>query len=682
MGQGKSSAASIRNIGIMAHIDAGKTTLTERLLFVTGRIHRMGEVHEGMATMDWMRQEQERGITITSAVTSFKWRSNDVHLIDTPGHVDFTIEVERSLRVLDGVITVLDGVAGVQTQTETVWRQADKFRVPRLVFVNKLDRMGASFEYCLSSLSTHFGRSWVILPVQIPIGQESEFKGVVDLLEMKGLTWSGDDPGETQVGEVPEWLIGQASEARMHMVESLADLDDEIAQKYLDGTEVDAATLRRAIRRYTLACRAVPVLCGAALKNKGIPPLLDAISDYLPSPEDIGTVIGTDPFTGETIERKLLSSEPLSGLVFKVQIMEDGRRMAYVRVYSGRLRVNDTVYNSARRIDEKPSRIFMLHANQRQRLDSIEAGHIVGILGFKESTTGDTFCDKSHPILLEPISGKEPVIYQAVEAMTSADKEKLDQALEKLAQEDPTFRTFEDKETGERVMAGMGELHLEIIADRLQRQFGLATRVGKPQVVFRETITTSAEATAVFDRVFEEKRMYGKATVRVEPRKRGEGIRFENRCTHVQLVGETLEAVREGGLEAVKAGPLEGHPMDDVTVILLDAEFLEGVPVLPIAYRIAASEATSRACREARPAVMEPIMDVEVMVPDEFLGAAISSINERKGKIEAMAQQSGHRLVKAKVPLRAMFGYSKDIRTRTQGRVTFSMRFSHYDIMQ
>jgi len=681
MGQGKSANASIRNMGIMAHIDAGKTTLTERLLFMTGRIHRMGEVHEGMATMDWMPQEQERGITITSAVTTFQWGSHDVHLIDTPGHVDFTIEVERSLRVLDGVITVLDGVAGVEPQTETVWRQADKFRVPRFVFVNKLDRMGASFERCIASLRAHFGGAWAILPIQIPIGEESALKGVVDLVSMRALAWAGDDPAMTEEGEIPGGLQGEAEKARAQMIEQLADFDDGIAQKYLDGAEIQSEVIKDAIRRLTVSCKAVPVLCGSALKNKGIPPVLDAIVDYLPSPDDVGTVVGTDPETGEPIERRLLSAEPLSALAFKVQIMEDGRRMTYVRVYSGRLRVGDNLYNATRKAEEKVSRIFMMHANQRQRLDHVEAGHFVGVLGLKNASTGDTICDRAHPILLEPISGKEPVIYQAVEPMTSADKEKLDQTLDKLAEEDPTFRSFEDKETGERLIAGMGELHLEIVADRLARQFGLPTRVGKPQVVFRETILVAAGATGEFDRVHEDKRMYGKASVRVEPLERGAGVRFENRCRNPMLVGEVLDAARDGALEAVKAGPVEGHAMDDLVVVLTDAGFLDGAPVQPIAYRIAASEAASRACRDARPVLMEPIMDVEITVPDDFLGAAISSINERKGKIEAMSEQADYRVVKAKVPLRAMFGYSKDIRTRTQGRATFSMHFSHYDVM-
>jgi elongation factor G len=680
MAQGKARAgARIRNMGIMAHIDAGKTTLTERLLFITGRIHRMGEVHEGAATMDWMPQEQERGITITSAVTTFEWKGCDVHLIDTPGHVDFTIEVERSLRVLDGVITVLDGVAGVEPQTETVWRQADKFGVPRFVFINKLDRMGASFDRCLTSLRNHFGHSRVILPLQIPIGEESAHRGCVDLIRMKAMTWEGDDPAATTEGEVPEALAGQAVEARNRMVELLADLDDGIAQKYLDGMPVDES-IRGVIRRETIAGRCIPVLCGSALRNKGIPPVLDAIVHYFPSPDDVGIVRGTDPKTLQEVTRPLLPSEPLATLAFKVQIMEDGRRMTYVRVYSGRMKVGDSTLNVSRNIEEKISRIFLMHANQRQRVDHVECGNIVGVLGLKKTSTGDTLTDPDHPILLEPISGKDPVIYQAVEPMTSADKEKLDQTLDRLAEEDPTFRSYEDKETGERLMCGMGELHLEILADRLNRQFGLETRVGKPQVVYRETITANASATAVFDRVHEDKRLFGKVTVRVEPLERGAGIRFDNRCSAPFFVGEFLDAAKEGALEAAKSGPVEGHSMDDLLVIIEEAGFVDGVSA-PIGYRIAASEAAARACRSANPRKMEPVMRVEITVPEEYVGAAISSINERKGKVERMAEQAGYRVVRAEVSLRSMFGYSKDIRTRTQGRGTFSMEFSHYDIM-
>ena len=681
MAQDKPSAMSrVRNIGIMAHIDAGKTTVTERLLYVTGRIHRMGEVHDGMATMDWMPQEQERGITITSAVTTLEWRNHDVHIIDTPGHVDFTIEVERSLRVLDAVVTVIDGVAGVEPQTETVWRQADKFNVPRFVFVNKLDRMGASFARCLTSLEDHFGTARTILPIHLPIGEESKLRGIIDLLRMVALVWPGDDPVEVEETEIPGDLLEAAERARTHMVERLADFDDDIAMKFLEGEAIGRDELAPIIRKGTTDGTLVPVLCGSALKNKGILPLLDAVIDFFPSPEDLQVVRGITPSTQEPQERALVVRQPLAALAFKVQIMEDGRRMTYVRVYSGKLRVGEAVYNATQDFEEKISRIFVMHANQRKRVDSIDCGNIVGVLGLKKTTTGDTICDPKDPILLESIAGKEPVIYQAVEPMTSKDKEKLDGTLEKFAEEDPTFHTYEDKETGERLMCGMGELHLEVLVDRLERQFGLETRVGKPQVVFRETVRSAAEQTAIFDRVHEEKRMYGKVTVRIEPLPRGSGNQFVNLVDNPLFEGDIFAAAKEGAVESTKSGPLEGHAMDDVKVTLVDVDIQEGVSSA-IAYRIAASEAAMNACRAATPVKMEPLMDVEIIVPEEYLGAAISSINERRGKVEAMHEQGDYRMVEAKVPLQQMFGYSKDIRTRTQGRGTFSMEFARYDVL-
>lgn len=670
----------VRNIGIMAHIDAGKTTVTERLLFITGRIHRMGEVHEGQATMDWMPQEQERGITITSAVTTFPWQNTDVHLIDTPGHVDFTIEVERSLRVLDGVITVLDGVAGVEPQTETVWRQADRFKVPRFVFINKLDRPGASHQHCLESLNKHYGQGRVILPVQIPIGEESEHRGVVDLIDMEALTWESDAPAETVRNTIPDNLQEAARTARSAMIEKLADVDDDIALMFLEGEAVPAETIREVIRRETLANRVVPVLCGSALKNRGIPPILDAIINYLPSPADLSQLTGLHPETGETVVCELTNDAPLCALAYKVMIMEDGRRMTFVRIYSGRLRVGESVLNATHGFQEKLSRIFVMHANQRQRVESVDCGNIVGVLGLKMTTTGDTLTAPGRPVLLERIAGQEPVIYQAVEPMTGAEKEKLDQTLDKLAEEDPTFRSFEDKGTGERLISGMGELHLEVIVDRLKRQFGLETRVGKPQVVFHETVTASAEEQAIFDRVHEDKRMYGAVTIRVEPLPRGSGVEIRNDCDNELLTGDFLTAVLDGAEQGARSGPVEGHPMDDVRITVIAVGFIEGVSA-PIAYRIAAAEAANRACRVANAVRMEPVMSVEIVVPEEYLGNAISAINERRGKVEKMEEQPGYRVVGAMVPLRSMFGFSKDIRTRTQGKGTFSMKFSHYDVM-
>lgn len=676
----KGSLAHIRNMGIMAHIDAGKTTVTERLLYITGRIHRMGEVHEGQATMDWMPQEQERGITITSAVTTFPWKNCEVHLIDTPGHVDFTIEVERSLRVLDGVITVLDGVAGVEPQTETVWRQANKFKVPRFVFVNKLDRMGASFERCMKSLEDHFGDAFSIVPVQIPIGIENTLRGVIDLVHMKALYWEADDPVATRVEEVPQDMLSLAESARTNLIEHLADVDDAVAERYLEGEEITVEEMKRVLRQGTVSMKLVPVLCGSALKNRGIPPVLDAIVDYLPSPDDIGEFEGIDPASGDTVRRPFGVGEPLCALSFKVQLSEDGRRMSYLRIYSGKLKVGDSVWNVRKKMFEKISRIFVMHANQKQRVDSVDAGNIVGVLGLKESMTGDTLVVPGHNILLEPIEGKETVIVQAVEPMTSADKDKLDQALEKLADEDPTFKSFDDPGTGERLISGMGELHLEVIVDRLKRQFGLETRVGKPQVVFKETVAQAGTAEAVFDREHEDKHIFAKARVKVEPLPRSSGILFRTDYVHPLFTGDMKAAAEDGAKESLKNGPLDGNTMDDVSATLLDAELQEGLTT-PIALRIAVAEATRRACSQASPQRMEPLMDVEVTVPEEYLGAAISSINERRGRVEKMSDAASYRIVSAKVPLRSMFGYSKDIRTRTQGRGTFSMRFSHYDII-
>ncbi len=677
--KGDQPSTKVRNIGIMAHIDAGKTTVTERLLYITGRLHRMGEVHDGQATMDWMVQEQERGITITSAVTTFEWDGHEVHLIDTPGHVDFTMEVERSLRVLDGVITVLDGVAGVEPQTETVWDQANKFDIPRMVFVNKLDRLGASFDRCLESLRNQFTEV-TILPIQIPIGLEGEHRGVVDLLEMKGLVWDGTDPAEVETVAIPPDLEDAAAEAREFLFETLSDHDDEIAELFLEGEEVPLDLVRKVIRRETLARTIVPLLCGSALRNRGIPPLLDAIVAYLPAPADLKTITGENPKTGESVERDLIQKAPLSALAFKVQLMEDGRRMTYLRIYTGKLSVGETVLNATHGFRERISRIFLMHSSNRKRIDSISAGNIVGVLGLKKTTTGDTLTEPTHPILYESIKGYEPVVHQAVEPYTLADKDKLDETLAKLAEEDPTFRTREDKETGQRLIAGMGELHLEIIADRLKRQFGLEVRVGKPQVVLRETISKTSSADARFDRTHDEKRVFGAASVKVVPLSRGKGVEFESTFKHASMTPELLEVCKDGAMDIARSGPVQGYQMSDLKIILTGAEFTEGV-IDPVAYRIASGEAARIACEGAGPQIMEPIMAVEVSVLEENLGDAISSINERKGRVEEMFERGNRRILQAKVPLQRMFGYSKDLRTRTQGRGTFMMRFSHYDVI-
>ncbi|MFH1531524.1 MAG: elongation factor G [Pseudomonadota bacterium] len=673
-------SAKVRNIGIMAHIDAGKTTVTERLLFVTGRLHRMGEVHDGQATMDWMIQEQERGITITSAVTTFEWSEHEIHLIDTPGHVDFTMEVERSLRVLDGVITVLDGVAGVEPQTETVWDQANKFGIPRLVFVNKLDRLGASFDRCVDSLRNQFTEV-IIVPLQIPIGLEGEHKGVVDLLEMKSLIWDGTDPAVFETGPIPSELEGAAAEAREFIFETLSDHDDEVAELFLEGAEVPLDLARSVIRRETLARNIVPLLCGSALRNRGIPPLLDAIVSYLPAPADMKSITGENPKTGETVERPLIQRAPLSALAFKVQLMEDGRRMTYLRIYTGKLSVGETVLNATHGYRERVSRIFLMHSSNRMRIESIGAGNIVGVLGLKLTTTGDTLTDPAHPILYESIKGYEPVVHQALEPQTLADKDKLEDTLAKLAEEDPTFRSHEDKETGQRLIAGMGELHLEIIVDRLKRQFGLEVRVGKPQVVFRETISKANTAKGRFDRTHDERRVFGAATIKVEPLPRGTGVEFESTFLHASMTPALLDVCKDGAMDITRSGPVQGYQMSDLKITLTDAEFTDGV-IDPVAYRIASGEAARLACEGAGAQLMEPIMAVEVSVIEDNLGDAISSINERKGRVEELFERGNRRVVQAKVPLQRMFGYSKDLRTRTQGRGTFMMRFSHYDVIE
>ncbi len=678
MAKKNDAGSNLRNIGIMAHIDAGKTTLSERLLFITGKVHRMGEVHEGQAVMDWMPQEQERGITITSAVTSFDWNGHEVHLIDTPGHVDFTIEVERSLRVLDGVVTVLDGVEGVEPQTETVWDQANRFNVPRLVFINKLDRFGASFQRCVDSLRASFPE-FIHLPIQIPIGLESAHVGFVDLLTMRAWTYDGQDPSVATEIPVPADLLAEAKATREATIEALADFDNRIAELFLEGSEVPEELLHEVIRKATIARQVAPLLCGSALKNKGIPPILDAVVRYLPSPADLISVTGIHPKTGETITRLLTEKEPFCALAFKVQMQEDGRRMTYLRIYSGRFSVGDALYNATRNLSERVSRVFQMHSSDKKRIESAGAGSIVGVLGLKLTGTGDTLCDQSKPLVMESIKGYEPVVHQALEPETLADKEKMEESLQKMAEEDPTFRTHEDQETGQRLIAGMGELHLEIIVDRLRRQFGLQVRVGKPQVVFRETIGCKAEAEGRFDRTHEERRVFAVVKLRVEPLDRGTGLEFANTCEKPFLTPEYLEACRDGAMDVAKSGPLHGYQMADLRMTLLDTEYLDGAST-PVAFRIAAAEAARKACAEANPLLMEPIMALEISVPEENLGDAISSINERRGSIGDMSSRGNRRVVSATVALRRMFGYSSDLRNRTQGRGVFMMKFSHYDV--
>jgi elongation factor G len=666
----------VRNIGIVAHIDAGKTTVSERFLYYSGKIHRMGEVHEGQAQMDWMEQEQERGITITAAATVFPWDKHEIHLIDTPGHVDFTIEVERSLRVLDGVVVVFCGVGGVQPQSETVWHQADKFRVPRLAFINKLDRVGSSFERVIQEIRDKLRTP--AAAIQIPIGSEGGFSGVIDLVQMRALMFSDSPDEPPAAAEIPAALREDAELARDQLIEAVSDADDEIAVKYLEGTEITGTELAAALRRACIAMKVVPVLCGSALRNKGIHPLLDSVVSYLPSPGDLPPVTGVDPAdTSQVLTRHPKDSEPLAMLAFKVA-MDEGRKIVFMRVFSGTLKPGMDVLNVRENKKEKVARLFELHANKRQRIESAGAGSIVAAAGLKLATTGDTLCDPAHPILLERIDTYEPVISSAIEAATNAEREKLGFALSKMVDEDPTFRVFEDAETGETVISGMGELHLEIVVDRIRREYGVEARVGKPQVVYRETVLGAAEVTATFERELKEEMLYCKVTCRVASRPRGSGKVIRAALPAEPVLPEPVVAAAMQGLQdAAQAGP-DGYPLEDVEVVLTGLETREGAQS-EIAARAAASEAFRRAVAEARHARLEPIMQVEVTVPEEHLGGIIGDLNQRHGQVQSVSSRGDKSVVDAVVPLRNMFGYSTRLRSMSEGRATFTMQFSSYD---
>jgi elongation factor G len=667
----------VRNIGIVAHIDAGKTTVTERFLYYSGRIHRMGEVHDGEAQMDWMPQEQERGITITAAATVLQWRSHDLHLIDTPGHVDFTMEVERSLRVLDGVVVVFCGVGGVEPQSETVWMQAEKFQVPRLAFVNKLDRVGADFDSVLCQMRERLGARPV--PFQLPIGSEDTFAGVVDLIEMKSLIWSSTSDQESpREGEVPPDLREPAERAREALIEALADFDDDLAERYLEGETISTAQIKSAMRRGCLANAIVPVACGAALRNRGVQPLLDAVVDYLPSPLDVPPAHGVDPETKEKLERPPLEKAPFSALSFKVQ-MDQGRKMVFVRIYSGVLKPGDDVLNVRLGKREKVARLFQLHANRRERIQRAGPGSIVAVIGFKLAGTGDTVCSPDAPILLERIDAYEPVVSRAVEARTLAEKEKLDFALQKFADEDPTFSVVEDNETGQTLISGMGELHLDVVVDRLVREYNVEARLGKPQVVQRETIQRAAEVAYTFERKTDDEQLFGHVKVRVEPLERGGGMAFENMLADDPTLSAALiKAAMEGLEDAASTGVESGFPLVDVKVVLSGIETREGAHN-EVAYRVAAGEAFRRASHEASPLLLEPIMALEVVVPEDFMGEVIGDINARGGQIDELGFRGGKRLIRANVPMRRLFGYSTDVRSLTQGRANFTMRFERFD---
>ncbi len=672
----KKKIDKIRNIGIIAHIDAGKTTVTERILYYTGRSHKMGEVHDGEATMDWMPDEQERGITITSAVTTCNWGGVEIGLIDTPGHVDFTIEVERSLRVLDGAVGVFCAVGGVEPQSETVWRQADKYFVPKIAFINKLDRVGADFLGAIDMMRDRLGANPLIM--QIPIGSEDAFSGIVDLIQMKQIVWDDDSLGASFENEsISPEMMATAQEYHEKLIETLAEVDDEIMEAYLSETPIDVAAIKQAIRNATIDLKIVPVLCGAALKNKGIQPLIDAIVDYLPSPVDIPPVQGTNPETGEVHEYGAKDSEPLVALIFKVAMMER-RKLSFVRVYSGKLSVGESVYNSNRKISEKLSRILHMHANKRERVDVAGAGSIVGVVGLKDSSTGETLCDSKRPVVLERIEFYEPVISVAVEPKTHADQEKLEEVLKKFVAEDPTLTVKEDPDTGQTILSGMGELHLEIIISRMLREFKTSVRVGKPQVVYRETIEETAEGSAIFDKEVAGQRHFAEVQLQINPLPRGTGNKFATKLEQPEIPEALIPAVEAGVMESLESGVQMGYPVVDVEVVFIGCSFKESVGS-ELAFKVSASMACKSALSNGNPFLLDPIMRVEAFVPEAFMGDVIGDLNARGGKIESIAAKTGLQVIKAVVPLAQMFGYSTSLRSATQGRGTFSMQFSHFD---
>jgi len=673
---GEKRLARTRNIGFMAHIDAGKTTVTERVLFYTKKIHRMGEVDDGTAVMDWMQQEQERGITITSAVTTVEWKGSIIHIIDTPGHVDFTIEVERSLRVLDGVVAIFSAVEGVEPQSETVWHQADKYGVPKLAFVNKMDRIGADFMGTVKMMVERLGATPLI--TQIPIGMEDRFIGAVDLIRLRGVVWDEHSLGaEFREVSIPKELKEDASIYRSKLIESLAELDDPFMEKYLGGAEISELEMKAALRKATISMKGIPVLCGAALRNQGIQPLIDAIVDYLPSPLDVPPVEGRDPATGSLARRMAKDEEPFAALAFKV-IMDEGRKLVYVRIYSGVLKVGNEVYNPRLKKGEKISRIFMMHANQRARVEEAKTGEIVAVMGLKETTTGDTLCGRDRPVLLEPIDFYKPVMSVAVEPKTNRDQEKLTESLEKLSEEDPTFQVKFEEDTGQTIISGMGELHLDVLVNRLQTEYNLGVNVGKPQVVYRETVEKEAEASAKFMKEMDEVKHFAEVLLRISPNGRGKGLEFHSGVAEGILPAEGILGVEEGIREASTVGVVLGYPMTDLHVTLLKVSVDANHPSV-LALKIAASNALREACRKAQPVLMEPMMEVNIIVPEEFMGEVVGDLKARKSSVEAITPKGKVTMIRAIAPLTRMFGYSTDLRSLTQGRGTFSMQFSRYD---
>ncbi len=674
----------VRNIGIIAHIDAGKTTTTERILFYTGRTYKIGEVHEGTAVMDWMPQEQERGITITSAATTAAWKDHRINIIDTPGHVDFTVEVERSLRVLDGGVVVFDSVAGVEPQSETVWRQADKYRVPRICFVNKMDRTGANYQRTIQMIIDRLGAKPV--PIQLPIGLEDSFRGIVDVMTNTATIYKDDLGRESEEIPVPDEMRAEVEAARAYLIETIAETDDELTLLYLEGEELSVEELKRGLRKATIEGKLVPVLCGSALKNKGVQKMLDAVVDYLPSPLERPAVQGTLPGQNigdegvELITRKVDEDEPFTGLVFKVVSDPYVGKLAYFRVYSGKIETGTYVLNSTRGQKERIGRLLQMHANHREEIKEVHAGDIAAMVGPKQSFTGDTICDPDHPIVLESIRFPEPVIELAIEPKTKADQDKMALALARLAEEDPTFRVYTDQETGQTIMKGMGELHLEVLVDRMRREFKVEANQGKPQVSYRETISQPSDIDMVFKRQTGGKGQFAHVKIKIEPLEAGKGFEFVNQIVGGAIPREYIPAVEAGVRETMQTGVVSGYPVVDLRVVLYDGSFHE-VDSSEMAFKIAASMALKEGVRKGKPQLLEPIMKLEVVTPEDFLGTVIGDLNSRRGRIEGMDARGNAQVVRAFVPLMNMFGYTTDLRSATQGRATSSMEFAHYEVL-
>src|SRR5438094_5023387 len=666
-----------RNIGMRVNIEAGKTTTTERILYYTGRSYKIGEAHEGTATMDWMEQEQDRGITITSAATTCTWRDIRINIIDTPGHVDFTAEVERSLRVLDGAVAVFDAVHGVQPQSEKVWRQADKYGVPRICFINKIDKMGADFEHAIDTIRKRLNAKPIA--IQIPIGQEDKFKGVVDLIEMKSIVWQDDTIGAEYItGEIPAELQKKAEAFHTQLVETVAENDDEMLHKFLEGETISAEELRASLRKSTIALKVFPVVVGTAFKNKGVQPLLDAVVDYLPSPIDAGAVKGTNPDTGETITRKPSDDEPFSALAFKIMADPFVGQLTFIRVYSGQVKSGDSVLNTGRGRTERIGRLLKMHANKREDIREILAGDICAAVGLKNVSTGDTICDEEHPIALESITFAVPVISVAVEPKTKADQEKMGMALGRLAQEDPTFKVHTDPDSGQTIISGMGELHLEIIVDRMMREYKVEANVGKPQVAYRETIRKKSEAEGKYIRQTGGRGQYGHTKIRIEPNEPGKGYEFINDIVGGSIPKEFIKPVDQGIREAMEGGVLAGYEMVDIKVTLYDGSYHD-VDSNEMAFKIAGSMAFKEAARRASPVLLEPVMSVEVVAPEDYAGTIMGDLSSRRGRIEGMEHRAGSQVIKAIVPLAEMFGYATHMRSSTQGRAEYAMHFARYE---